>query len=358
MQKLIMSSSFLLFCFSFFCFPINSSSNKWTGTIIDAHSQYGCKTDGEDILYAIRTFGVKKTLLSARGGCSKDETPIESQLRTLNLVKDLKKKADFFISSKLAGLGHPGEGNKITGLKWFVEADKLFFKNSIGFGEIIVQHADHDHAALTREGLQSNLESSRIKKVISVMLKRKKPVILHLELNDSEKSSSTVLSQLRRLLKNYPQHNFVLIHMAQASAVEVMELVRNFPNIYFLTSHTNALNEVGKIKRKRIGEVAQKGWINLFNVLQKGAPYRGWFKEYFVTMRWKEKWKNLFVQFPDRFVFAMDNVFAKHWRKKRYQMVINIWRKAFSQLPKEVAVKVSCENANRLWNLKVTCLAK
>ena len=349
----------LLFYVSSFHFNSTlQAASGWKGTIIDAHSQYGCNTDGEEVIEMIQRFKVQKTLLSARGCPGSSEVPVESQLRVLELVKELKGSAGFLISSKLGGLGHPGKENMLEGLKWFLESDKVFYKDAVGFGEIIVQHADHDHAALTREGLQSNLESPRIKKAISVILERKRPVVLHLELNDSEESSKKVLSQLQNLLKKNPNQNFVLIHMAQASVAEARELIENFKNIYFLTSHANVLGTIAVIKRKRSGEIAQSGWINLFSDPQGRVPYRGWFREYFPTMKWKKKWKNLFVQFPDRFVFAMDNVFAKQWRKKRYQMVIKIWRKAFSQLPKEVAVKIACENANRLWNLKVTCLAK
>ena len=357
MQKLIfLFSSFLFSCF---LFSSNSTAeNYWTGTIIDAHSQYGCKTDGEDIIYAIKTFGVNKTLLSARGGCNWNETPTESQLRVLNLVKDLGEKGEFLISSKLGGLGHPGIENEVSGLQWLAIAEKIFNKDAVGYGEIIVQHADHFHEELIRNGLQSNLKSSRINKAISIILNRNKPIILHLELNDSEENSVKILSQLRYILRKYPKQNFVLIHMAQSTVVEARELIEQFENIYFLTSHANVLNSIGKIKRQRIGEVTQVGWINLFTRLQENAPYKGWFKEYLSGMDWKRKWKELFEQYPERFVFAMDNVFIKHWRAKRYKRLMKIWRKAFSQLSKDTAMKVACENANRLWSLNFTCLTR
>ena len=81
MHTFIISITFILFYFSIFLPITHGEDKKWAGTIIDAHSQYGCKTDVEDILYAVKHFRVNKTLFSARGGCRWKETPIESQLR-------------------------------------------------------------------------------------------------------------------------------------------------------------------------------------------------------------------------------------------------------------------------------------
>tara|TARA_Y100000588_G_scaffold394086_1_gene512758 strand:- start:3469 stop:4551 length:1083 start_codon:yes stop_codon:yes gene_type:complete len=358
MQILIFSMTFVTFSLSVFLSVTYGKNKEWTGTIIDAHSQYGCKTDVEDIIYAIQNFRVNKTLFSARGGCYKKETPIESQMRILNLVRDLNGKGGFLISTKIGGLRHSGIENEKAGLKWLSINDKEFHKQAVGFGEIVVQHADHFHEELTVDGIQSDLESFRIQRAISIILKRKKPVILHLELNDSEDSSVKILYQLKRLLKKNPDRKFILIHMAQATVSEARSLIEDFSNIYFLTSRTNALQVIGRIKKKRRGDVTQFGWINFFNSPQENAPYKGWFKEYLSSMMWKIKWRKLLERYPDRFIFAMDNVFNKHWKAKRYKREIRIWRKAFSLLPREIAMKIACENANKMWKLNVVCLAK
>ena len=358
MHTLIISITFILFYFSIFLPITHGEDKKWAGTIIDAHSQYGCKTDEADILYAIKSYGVNKTLFSARGGCRRKETPIESQLRVSNLVRDLDGKGGFLISTKIAGLRHSGRENQKSGLKWLSISDKEFHKQAVGFGEIIVQHADHFHDELTTNGIQTDLENPRIQRAISIIIKRKKPVILHLELNDSEDSSVKILYQLKNLLRKYPDRKFILIHMAQATIGEARSLIEDFNNIYFLTSRTNVLQAIGKIKKKRRGDITQFGWISFFNPPQKNAPYKGWFKEYLASMVWKRNWKKLLERYPDRFIFAMDNVFSKHWKAKRYRRKIRIWRKAFSLLPKEVALKISCKNANKMWNLKVACSTK
>ena len=80
--------------------------------------------------------------------------------------------------------------------------------NYVGFGEIIVQHAPHNHKKLKYEGINNDLNSKRIVRAIDIVLKDNKPVILHIELNDYEEDSKKILSQLVKLSKKYPNDNF------------------------------------------------------------------------------------------------------------------------------------------------------
>jgi len=188
-----------------------------------------------------------------------------------------------------------------------------------------------------------------------LVLGRKVPVILHLELNDSEGQSAKILEQLKDLLKRNPSGNFILIHMAQASVSEARDLIENHENIHFLTSTADAQTAVGKEINRRKGYIAQIGWINLFNDPPKGAPYKGWFRDYLSTMKWRAEWRTLIESYPDRFIFAMDNVYESHWKKQYYSSKLQLWREALSQLSEETARKVACANANRLWRLNVKC---
>ena len=61
-------------------------------------------------------------------------------------------------------------------------------------------------------------------------------------------------------------------------------------------------------------------------------------------------WKELIIAHPDRFVFALDNVWYRHWNAF-YLEQARQWRGALSQLPSSVARAVAHGNAERLWNL-------
>ena len=63
-------------------------------------------------------------------------------------------------------------------------------------------------------------------------------------------------------------------------------------------------------------------------------------------------WEELIVNYPNRFIFALDNVWgAKHWKKASYRKQMGYWRKALLRLPSPVAHAVAHGNAERLWGL-------
>ena len=312
---------------------------EYRGTIIDAHGQLRCETDAVDIYTAIIKYDVAHTLLSA-GGCNESAKLPGLDLQVSELVEKLKGRASFLISPKKKFL------------KNLFRADQLHFDKAVGFSEILVQHAPYKHPLVRAKGHNRDLRDSRTKKEISLVIGRGVPVILHLELNDFEDQSAKILDQMKELLKRHQNVNFVLIHMAQASVSEARDLIENHKNIYFLTSGADALTAAGIEYNRRRGYVAQTGWINLFNDPPKGAPYNGWFSDYLPTLKWRAEWKALIESYPDRFIFAMDNVIANHW-KVRYRFTLALWRKALSQLSEEAALQVACANANRLWRLDV-----
>ena len=159
------------------------------------------------------------------------------------------------------------------------------------------------------------------------------PFIIHIEFaaldRDYPEDFDRFLASLKDLLRAYPEHPFPMIHMGQLEYVEVRTLIEDYPNIYFLTSHSNPIDAGGS-----------EPWVNMF----KGASL-----PYFLRL----EWKRLIIDHPDRFIFAIDNVFSHHWTASPggYDEVIEIWRNAFAELPSEVAHAVAHCNAERLWNL-------
>ena len=306
-----------------------SANDIYNGTFIDAHSQVGPLITNELVSKQIIKNGVDLTLLSIRG---KSKTATE---RYISVNKLSQNKVRYLVPTKLKGFTRkkPNDDVVIKNIK-YLKKDAI--RNNIkyvGFGEIILQHAPHNHKKLKYEGINRDFKSKRISRAINIVLKDNKPVILHLELNDYEKDSKKILSQLVELSKRYPNNNFLLIHMAQAEFSEVEFIIRETKNIHFMTSTADNATQ-RKIKQGK----AQIGWINLFDKndnLQK-------------------KWVNLMNKNPKRFVLTLDNVFDVHWLRD-YGNKVYLWRKALASLNKDSALQIACGNANFYFRLNIKC---
>ena len=307
-----------------------SANNIYNGTFIDAHSQVGPLITNEEVSKQIIKNDVDLTLLSIRG------KPKTATQRYISVNKLSKNKVRYLVPTKLKGFTRkkPSDDVVIKNIK-YLKKDAI--RNNIkyvGFGEIILQHAPHNHKKLKFEGINRDFKSKRISRAIDIVLKDNKPIILHLELNDYEKDSKKILNQLVELSKKYPKNNFLLIHMAQAEFSEVEFIISETKNIHFMTSTADNATQ-RKIKKGK----AQQGWINLFDKndnLQK-------------------KWVNLMNKNPKRFVLTLDNVFDVHWLRD-YGNKVYLWRKALASLNKDSALQIACGNANTYFRLNIKCL--
>ena len=307
-----------------------SANDIYNGTFIDAHSQVGPLITNEEVSKQIIKNDVDLTLLSIRG------KPKTATQRYISVNKLSKNKVRYLVPTKLKGFTRkkPSDDVVIKNIK-YLKKDAI--RNNIkyvGFGEIILQHAPHNHKKLKFEGINRDFKSKRISRAIDIVLKDNKPVILHLELNDYEKDSKKILNQLVELSKKYPKNNFLLIHMAQAEFLEVEFIINETKNIHFMTSTADNATQ-RKIKKGK----AQQGWINLFDKndnLQK-------------------KWVNLMNKNPKRFVLTLDNVFDVHWLRD-YGNKVYLWRKALASLNKDSALQIACGNANFYFRLNIKCL--
>ena len=232
--------------------------------------------------------------------------------------------------------------------KYFRQIDKKFDTSKFrGNGEILVFHSlKKKQYGKTPSGMVYNFTDKEIMYVMKRSMKENWPVMLHLEFRalefgriSEEKSSKfnkqIYLKQLKNLLKNYPENSFVLNHLGQLNSEDVAILIKGHKNIYFTTAHTGPYY---KTKQKQKARGKQSPWTMVFN----GKSF-------------KSDWKTLFVTYSDRFVFAMDNVWERHWcscKKWKYSDEIQLWRTGLAQLPDNVARAIAHKNAERLWNLK------
>ena len=121
-----------------------------------------------------------------------------------------------------------------------------------------------------------------------------------------------------------------------------------------MTSTADALAAFAVARARSGKHKAQAGWVNLLADPPKPNPYNGWLADYLPTMKWNDDWKKLIEAHPERFVFAVENVFGPHGTR-RYPVKLKIWRTAFSLLSEKAAKTVACANAKRLWKLDVAC---
>ena len=308
------------------------ADNIFNGTFIDAHSQAGPLITDEQVAKQINDNDVDLTLLSIRGK-HKNVTQ-----RYKNINRLTQNNTFYLIPTKLRGFTRKNKSTDaaIMGIEILKKQAIKNNINYVGFGEIIVQHAPHNHSKLKYEGINNDLNSRRIVRAIDIVLKDNKPVILHVELNDYEKDSKKILSQLVELSKKYPNDNFLLMHMAQIEFTEAEFIINKTNNIHFITSHAD--NERQRHMKKNKGK-SQQGWINLFEKNNK----------------FKKKWLNLMNKNPKRFVLALDNVWDGHWLRG-YGNRIYMWRKALVSLNSDSAILIACGNAKKYFKLNIKCL--
>jgi len=165
---------------------------------------------------------------------------------------------------------------------------------------------------------------NRVKSALTLVKKKKWPLVVHIEFASlSEGEKIKYMEQLEAMLSQNADHPFMMIHMGQLRSGDVQRLIEAHKNLYFITSHANPV-VISKSKQP---------WTQMFDGDMLARD-----------------WKELLVKYPDRFVFALDNVWPEHWGEYYLQQV-EYWRKAFDALPREVAHAIAHENAERLWKI-------
>jgi hypothetical protein len=308
------------------------AADIYDGTLIDAHSQKGKLISVEQLSEKINKTDVDFTLLSFRLKPSKIKTELlEIKQLTGNKVRYLIPTKLFKFTQKTAN-----SSKVVTRLRNLIKTTKQNDMDYVGFGEIIVQHAPHDHKRLKYDGINLDLNSKRISEAIDIVLKDNKPVILHVELNDYETDSKKILNQLVTLSNKNPNNNFLLMHMAQIEFSEAEFIIKNTKNIHFMTSHADNERRLQMKKKK-----GQQGWINLFDKDDK----------------LQKKWIDLMNENPKRFVFALDNVWDNQWLRG-YKKRVSMWRAALASLDKKSSILIACGNANEYFNLGIKCVSE
>jgi predicted TIM-barrel fold metal-dependent hydrolase len=277
---------------------------------VDAHSQVDHNIALESVVSLMKEAGVKTTILAARG----KREPRE--------IANLAEKYPGRVVAAVRTKGKPYQRNSSD---YYRELSEQLDSGRFGaMAEVLLYHARKGGKA---DKVMVFPDDERVAAAFEGARKRGWPFVLHIEFASlGGGKRKQYWAALKRFLARHSDHPVVLIHMGQLDASRVEKLIDACPNVYFLTSHSNP------VATGRSGQP----WVNMFSngVL---AP----------------EWEALLVARRERFIFALDNVWAEQWRKGYREQVL-LWRQALDELPPDVAAAVAHGNAESLWNLGPT----
>jgi hypothetical protein len=321
----------------------------YKGVLVDAHNQIGCDSKPEEISKIIKQSSVNYTLISGRKPCDKNR-PEEAHEYALAVQQQLPDRTFFLISTKNGGKA----GTSDSAYELLLESTKELKSRSVGYAEVLIQHAENDQKNNKTKGLtDKTIYSPEIQRTIKHIVDQNSPLTIHLETNDFIKVKSQSMRDLDQLLTELNPHPVILIHMAQLSAKEVKDLIQKHSNVYFFLSTADPINQRGIQRRKANNEVAQSGWITVLNGPGIEWNYRNPNPVIYNTS-WKPEWKSLIEKNSSRFIFAIDSVYADPW-KFGHPVKVKLWRERLGELDPQSARAVACGNAKRLWSLPITC---
>lgn len=210
-------------------------------------------------------------------------------------------------------------------VRYYAFLDKQVNMPQFGaMGEVLMYHAEKDYPQQSRMAPELVIypDDERVQAALNYAVEKKWPFIAHIEFAAAGDQRDEFMTKLEALLIRYPEHPFVLIHMAQLDYDGVRRLIEAHPNIYFITSNTT-------FKKPK------QPWTKMFD-----------------GDRLSVDWKHLMIEYPDRFILGFDIVNPEWWGQY-YLDTVALWRKAIKELPVEVAHAFAHGNAERLWHLKL-----
>lgn len=275
---------------------------------IDAHSQV------DDNVVPLNTVtslmeraGVRHTILSARGNL------------TGKPLLELSKEHPGRVTPAVRTKGEPYE----TGSEKYYEQLKkqIAAKQYHAMAEVLLYHAKKGAKA---PEVSVYPDDKRVQTALNYAIENGWPFVVHIEFASlNQEVRKKFMRAFKHMLNQNPAHPFVLTHMGQLTSSRCRRLIENHSNVYFHTGWTNPAAV----------ESSTQPWTNVF-VGDRLAP----------------EWKDLFTQYPDRFIFALDNVFAEHW-SDFYTKQMHYWKSGLSELPQDIAHRIAHGNAERLWHI-------
>lgn len=293
-------------------------SNPHALYFVDAHSQISAPNLELTIINRMNANYVCRTLLSGR------------RAGTPEVIARVADNWPARITAAARSKGSAYSTNQFTAFLRFFQ-DQVSSGKFAAMGEALVYHDVKNGLTPPAPEVEVRLTDPRIGTITSIARRQHWPVILHIEFASegmvagNPANRARHMRQLRDYLNTNSDIDVIVNQMGQLSAEEVLLLLNNHPNLYFTTAQTTPV---------RVFHSMQP-WVNLF------AGY---------TL--KPQWALLFKSYPERILFALDNVTQRHWRDF-YHYEMRFWMSAMNSLPNDIAHKIAHQNAERLWRLPV-----
>jgi predicted TIM-barrel fold metal-dependent hydrolase len=298
----------LISLLSFSLFPVATvGAVERSLYLIDAHSQVDQTVDFNKIISLMDQAGVQYTILSANAGRRSRDIVRFSREYPDRIIPAIRMKSQEYNKNDRSYYEELGRE---------VESD-----NFKAMSEVMMYHAQKQHRY---PEIVVYPDDERVQAALRYALEKGWPFVVHIEFaSPSIRGRGKFMEQLEAMLDKYPNHPFAMAHIGQLKASEVQRLIKSNRNVYFLTSRSNPV----------VANMTDQPWVNMFkgDVL---AP----------------EWRELAIQYPDRFILSFDNSRPEYWGNFYLQQA-QYWRKALSALPSDVAQAIAHGNAERLWKI-------
>ena len=275
---------------------------------IDAHSQLDQSIDDPElVIQRMNEAGVYRTILAARAQRQPEDITDFADRYPQRIVPAVRTKSGAYNNN------NP---------KFYKKMNKQLRDGRFkAMAEILLYHAQKGDKA---PEVLVYPDDPRVQFALQAARENHWPFVIHIEFASLRGEQRQLFMQgMKTLLAENPQHPIVLNHLGQLRASELAPLLEEYSNLHVLTAHTNPV----------IINHSNQPWSNMFD----GKTL-------------SPEWKALVLRHPKQFVFALDNVWARHWREF-YLEQMAYWQSALADLPSDVAHAVAHGNAERLWHL-------
>jgi predicted TIM-barrel fold metal-dependent hydrolase len=192
--------------------------------LIDAHSQIDHKVDPGDVIGWMDKAGIGHVILSARGKATAEDIIALARRHPGRITPSVRTKGGIYRKDKP---------------RYYEVLEAQL--NTDGFGamaEVILWHAQKGGKA---PRVVVPPDDRRVRTALLAAVTRKWPFVVHIEFAAAGADRERFMVNLEAMLRQFPTHPFLLIHMGQLPAGEVGRLIGKFPNILFITSHANPI---------------------------------------------------------------------------------------------------------------------
>jgi len=193
-----------------------------------------------------------------------------------------------------------------------------------GMGEFILRQYSYSYNEMEAAGVKISADAPLMKRFLDLAAKYKVPVIIHCEIDKDS------LPSLRKMLEYGRQVKIILAHNGgRPDTATLQALLESYPNVFCDLAGMTLWGEYGFVG----GEYAKNPIVDK-------------------THQLLQAWKNLFEQYPDRFVgIGIDVVHPRRWDRGRYGQVVDAFRIMLSALSPQTADKISYQNAEKIFGL-------